>query len=280
MKNILTFDIEDWYHANYEEVDSSLWDTYEERVQTPTRKILKLLRETGNFGTFFVLGYIAERFPELIAEIADEGHEIASHGYNHDLVYNLTQKEFIEDVKKSKQIIEKIIGRKILGYRAPSWSVSSSGTPWVWKCLQEMNFVYDSSIFPFKTFLYGDGASDPYFHDILLGDGKKIYEIPPSILRFWNKRFPFSGGFYFRLLPLPIVNFAINTLNRNDHPAVLYVHPREIDPDQPELNLKRRDRFIHYYNIKNTEEKLSLLLNEHQFTSIRNHEILPLITQS
>jgi polysaccharide deacetylase family protein (PEP-CTERM system associated) len=270
MKNILSFDIEDWYHANYAEVDSSGWDTYAERVQTPTRRILHLLQATGNTATFFVLGYIAERFPDLIREIVAEGHEVASHGYNHKLVYQLTQEEFIEDVQKSKALIEAMIGKPILGYRAPSWSISASKTPWALNCLRELGFVYDSSIFPFATFLYGDSTAHPYFHEIRLENGEKFYEVPPSILKLGTKRFPFSGGFYFRLLPLPVLSFAIKRLNRHTYPALLYLHPREIDPQQPRLQLTCRDHCIHYYNIRNTEKKLIALLKSFEFTSIAN----------
>lgn len=270
MKNVLTFDIEDWYHANYKEVDSSKWAAYEERVQEPTRKILRLLKGTQNSATFFVLGYVAERFPDLILEIADEGHEVASHGYNHKLVYQQTKEEFNKDVRKSKHIIEDITKNKVIGYRAPSWSVSISRMPWVWKSLREMGFLYDSSIFPFKTFLYGDGKSNPYFHEIYLPNGDIIYEAPPSIMQFGSIRFPFSGGFYFRLLPLTIINFAIHNLNRHNHPAILYLHPREIDNEQPRLSLNFRDTFIHYWSIKNTEKKLIGLLNSNEFTSIKD----------
>ena len=270
MKNIMTFDIEDWYHANYEEVDSSVCATYEERVQEPTRKILQLLKKTKTSATFFVLGHVAERFPKLISEIADEGHEVASHGYNHKLVYKQTREEFIEDIGKSKHILENIIGEKIIGYRAPSWSVSVSKTPWAWKSLKDVGFLYDSSIFPFKTFLYGDGKSNPYSHEIYLEGNKSIYEAPPSIIKFFNARFPFSGGFYFRLLPLKVIEFGIRRLNRKSCPAILYLHPREIDTEQPKLRLNFRNNFIHYYNIKNTENKLCRLLSRHKFTSIED----------
>lgn len=270
MQNILTFDVEDWYHVNYEKVDRLKTRSSESRVQEPTRKILQILRDSNNTATFFVLGSIAQSFPKLVIEIMNEGHEIASHGYNHELVYNHSQKDFIEDIKKSKEIIEDLIGESIIGYRAPSWSVSMTATPWVWKSLKKTGFLYDSSIFPFRTFLYGSGKSNPYFHVIFLENGEKIFEVPPSVIQFCRKRIPFSGGFYFRFWPLKIIELSVKHLNRKKHPAVLYLHPREIDINQPKLNLKLRDYFIQYYNIKSTEKKLVSLLSSYKFTSIKN----------
>ena len=265
LENILTIDVEEWYHANFDSADPGRWNTYESRVRAPTRKILELLERTHNKATFFVLGSVAEQVPDLVLQIKSGGHEVASHGYGHHLVYRLTEDQFRQDVIRSKQILERIIGEKIIGYRAPSWSVSKRTTPWVWQVLEESGFRYDSSVFPFKSFLYGDDESSPFMHSIT---GGTLYEIPPSVLSVFNRRIPFSGGFYFRLAPLPFLKYAIRRCNAMDVPAVVYLHPRELDPDQPRLDLGARDRFIYYHNVEGTEKKLWALLKRFRFACI------------
>ena len=162
MKNILTIDVEDWYHANYQGNQQDVGHQ-EERVTDSTLRILNLLDKTNNQATFFVLGEVAEKLPDLIREIQARGHEIASHSFCHRLVYTMNPEEFRADTKKSKEIIENIIGARIIGYRAPSWSLCQQKTPWAFEILQELGFSYDSSMFPFKTFLYGDNQT-PIFH--------------------------------------------------------------------------------------------------------------------
>ena len=271
MFNILTFDIEDWYHAKLVHRSVSEWQNYKDRVVEPTLKILKLLSRTNNKATFFVLGYVAEMFPELVQKITNEGHEVASHSYGHQLIYNLNEKKFTEDLKRSKNIIEDILGEQILGYRAPSWSFNES-TAWVWNILYENGFRYDSSLFPFKVFLYGSNSHPRFLHQKEIEQGKVIFEIPPSVIERFGKRIPCSGGFYFRTLPYWFIRFALNCINKKEHqPAVVYLHPWEIDLDQPRFTIGLRNRFIQYHNLNKTEIKLKHLLNEFKFTSIKDY---------
>ncbi len=253
MDNIFTIDLEDWYHANYHG-DSETHSS--SRVISPTLKILELLKKTNNYATFFVLGSVAQKYPNLIKEIEHQGHEIASHSFNHQLVYSLTETEFIKDTEKSLTILSKISRKPIIGYRAPSWSVSQNKTPWFWKSLSKLGFKYSSSLFPFKTFLYGDSSANPLPHL-----QQSILEIPPSIFTIYKKNIPFSGGFYLRLFPTKIIKLFTQKLNNNKVIVNYYIHPREIDQKQPKLkNLTAFQYFIHYYNIKNTKNKLEELL--------------------
>ena len=267
MLNILTFDIEDWYHANYDTIHIPPEHLKEERVTQPTDKILDLLRITKNKATFFVLGQIAESHPELVRKIADQGHEIASHGYDHQLVYEKGPEAFHDDIQRSKKLLERICGRSIIGYRAPSWSLCRHRTPWAWPILKQAGFKYDSSIFPFKTCLYGDNRISPDIHKIHF-QNDALYEIPPSIITLNRLRIPFAGGFYFRLFSYPVVRYGIRRLNLQNKRAVLYLHPREIDVAQPRLTLKKKEAFIHYINIDKTEHKLRRVLNDFQFNGI------------
>ena len=152
LSNILTFDLEDWYHGNFLNEDISEWDTYEDRVVEPTLKIISMLENTGNKATFFVLGYVAEKFPELVEQIHQKGHEIASHGYDHKLAYEKSKSEFEADVKRSIEMLEEITNEKVIGYRAPYWSLNED-MDWAWEVLYSCGIQYDSSIYPFKTYL-------------------------------------------------------------------------------------------------------------------------------
>jgi len=270
VKNILTFDVEEGYHSNLVDSNISEWGGYEDRIVEPTLRILKLLSQTGNTATFFILGAVAEKFPELIRRIKSQGHEIASHGYGHKLVYGQNREEFVDDLLRSKNIVKEIIGENPIGYRAPSWSFNEN-TDWIWEALYENGFRYDSSKFPFKTFLYGSHSNPRFLHGIEIEHGKEIWEIPPSTTRIFGKNVPFSGGFYFRSLPYWFIKYGINRVNKVEHrAAVLYLHPWELDPGQPKLSSGIRHRFIQYYNLGKTEQKLSRLLHEFRFVSIKH----------
>ena len=270
MKNILTFDIEDWYHPNLTEKTLLSKMEIEDRVVEPTLRIIKMLDDTENSATFFVLGDVAEKFPELIQKIESQGHELGSHGYKHNLVYNYTEHQFETDIRKSLEILGETASQKILGYRAPSWSLSDK-TPWAWEVLYSLGFTYDSSVYPFKTFLYGDSSAQRFAYDINLQNGVKFTEIPPSVAEVFSKRFPFSGGFFFRIAPFWYIKRCIRQYNKLGKPAVIYLHPWEIDVDQPRLPVDAKKRFILYANLKKTEEKLFRMLEEFKFQSIRDH---------
>ncbi|MHB8125723.1 MAG: XrtA system polysaccharide deacetylase [Desulfitobacteriaceae bacterium] len=268
MQNILTIDLEEWFHANY---NAAIFDnkrSYEVRVIQNTQRLLELFANYQATATFFVLGYIAEKHPELIREISQAGHEIATHGYSHELVYQQTPEEFRRDVTKSLELIEKAAQVKVLGYRAPSWSLTEQSL-WVWKVLEDLGLKYDASVFPIKTYLYGLPSSQrfmyqPQYNNQVLN----LLEIPSSTLRFLGRNWPFAGGFYFRVLPYRVIRLGLKSLNKKQLPGIVYLHPREIDPRQPRLKLNIKESLIHYYGIKGCENKLLRLLQEFVFTSI------------
>ncbi|MFX0199075.1 MAG: polysaccharide deacetylase family protein [Candidatus Hodarchaeota archaeon] len=272
MNNILTFDLEDWYHGNFLDSDNNQADPVD-RVIEPTLKIIKILKDTSNKATFFVLGSVADKYPELIKKIYQEGHEIASHSFEHKLIYNLGRDKFAADVKKSVNILENIIGEKIYGYRAPYWSLYLQ-TDWAWDVLQKNGLLYDSSLYPYKTYLYGDNSIPRFKYDL---NNYSLFEIPPSILKVLEIRIPFCGGFYFRVLPYWFVKWGINRINKLDkQPAVFYLHPYEIDIEKPKSSHGFKNNFILHANIKKTEQKLLNLLMDFKFVSIKDYYNLKL----
>jgi polysaccharide deacetylase family protein (PEP-CTERM system associated) len=250
VKNILTFDVEDWYHPHLIPEEIHRLSRSHHRVVEPTLRILRLLRRTGNQATFFVLGCIADSFPDMVRRIRDDGHEVASHGYGHRIVYNQNQKEFREDLLRSKRVLEAILGERVIGYRAPSWSVNEK-THWLMRELHRNRFLYDSSHYPFQTFLYGDNSNPRFFYNVPI-DGGVVHEFPPSVVELFGRRIPFSGGFYFRFFPYRLIHLAIRRINRR----VLDAWP---------------ERFIQYFNLHSTEAKLDRLLHDFQFMSIRRY---------
>ena|SRR3989344_4720 len=262
MKNILTFDIEEWYDANYKNIDLAGSDLQKSNLENEVREILDLCERYQAKATFFILGKAAQKNPDSVKMIQEKGHEIASHGYEHRLVYNLSPLEFKADLKKSLEILESITGEKVFGYRAPSWSIKKE-TAWIYPILAEMGLKYSASCFPVKTFLYGmpDAPRFPYLI-------KNILEIPVSTIRILGKNIPFSGGAYFRFLPEFLIKTGIRSINRQGKPAIIYLHPREIDKKAPRLNLPFKEKLIHYWGISQTKNKLKNILKDFNFTSI------------
>ena len=270
MKNIFTVDLEDWYHGNFIENSSNQGIAHEERLIDSTNKILALLKNTNNSATFFVLGVDAEKYPDLIRKIYEEKHEIASHGYEHLLVYNRSKESFSIDLKKSLNVLESIINTKVIGFRAPYWSVKKD-LEWIWEVLIENGIKYDSSMYPFRTYLYGNNKSSRFCYKIQVNSGY-VYEIPPTVYSLWSKRIPFLGGFFFRILPYGLTKIGLEKINlKEKQPGVFYIHPWELDPNKPTNAKGYRDKFILNYNIKNTEKKINRLLNDFQFTSIKDY---------
>lgn len=264
MKNIFTVDTEDWFHANYEDDlfknDTSIKSTVEENTEV----YLEALEKTHSTATFFVLGFVAEQHPALVRLIAEAGHEIASHGYGHQLIYKQSPSAFRNDIRRSKHMLEDITGQEVIGYRAPSWSITEDSL-WALAILQEEGFRFDSSIFPFKNFLYGISGAPrfPYLASRFNQAAGKLVEVPPSTVRILGLNIPFSGGFYFRAMPYFFIQEFTKIVNRGGGNQVLfYLHPREIDPEQPRLKLKPRDALIHYYGIRSCKKKLERLLND------------------
>jgi polysaccharide deacetylase family protein (PEP-CTERM system associated) len=271
MKNLLTFDIEDWYHPNLAHPEALAEMEMEDRVVEPTLRILNILDNTENTATFFVVGEIVEKFPDLVREILARGHEVGSHGHRHNLVYHYTKHQFETDISRSIQLLREATGRKILGYRAPSWSLDHDRTPWAWEVLADNELQYDSSLYPYKTFLYGSNEAPTTRYLVDIDDGRKMREIPPSAIELAGRRFPFSGGFFFRAAPLWYIFWCIRRYNAAGHPANIYLHPWEIDPGQPRVPVGPKDRLILYLNISRTERKLQRLCETFRFVSIREH---------
>jgi len=269
LNNIFTVDLEEWFHANYED---NLFDNnkqYEIRVIDNTERLLELLEKNNSKATFFTLGYIAEKFPSLVRKIHEHGHEVASHGMSHQLVYKQSKDEFREDIRKSKILLEDIIGDNVLGYRAPSWSITSD-SKWAWKIIYEEGFKYDASVFPIKNFLYGMPESDRFKYSVSYKEKKlDLIEVPCSTAKLFGKNIPFSGGAYFRLFPIQMIEYFMNSVNREGKPVIFYIHPREIDVDQPKLHLKFMDSMIHYYGIKSTYRKLEKINKNNYLISIK-----------
>ena len=271
MQNILTIDLEEWFHANYHDDVFDSQKTYEVRIVQNTERLLGLFAEHQAKATFFVLGHVAEQHPQLIRDIAAADHEIASHGYAHQLIYQQTPAVFKEDVSQAKQRVEDIIGKSVIGYRAPSWSITPKSL-WAWDILEDLGFVYDASVFPIETYLYGLPSAPRFpYHPEYNGKTLKLLEVPSSTVRMLNKNIPFAGGFYFRALPYPLISQGIKTVNKEGHPALVYLHPREIDPGQPRLTLSLKESLIHYYGINGCEQKLIRILKQFEFTSVEGY---------
>lgn len=269
LDDVLTIDVEDWYHVNYESTPDVDEANVESRVERNTYRLLEIMAEFGARATFFYLGSVAERHPDLVRATRAAGHEVASHGFGHELVYKQDEAAFRADVARSAAILSDVLGEPVRGYRAPSWSVSKD-TPWFYDVLGELGFTYSSSVFPFRTYLYGDSqAPTGWFRPE--GQRHGLVEIPATVAQFAGRRVPFSGGFYMRVLPLWAIRWAQRRVARSGRSTIYYLHPREIDPQQPRLQLARIDRLVTYWGLKGTERKLRGLLRKRPTTTLGQH---------
>lgn len=272
MINALTFDVEEYFHAEAfaEVARPEEWPTLESRVVAATERILDLLAESGTRATFFVLGWVAERHPSLVRAIHDQGHEVACHGYGHQMITRLSRAQFAADVERAKATLEDATGRAVIGYRAPTFSVVRE-TLWSLEILAETGFRYDSSIFPIVHDRYGIPDAPRFPHRRPAGQGSGIAEFPLSTVVRLKWRFPVAGGGYFRLLPYAVTAWALRQLNRKENqPAIVYLHPWEIDPDQPRLPVGHLTRFRHSVNTRTTESKLRRLVRDFRFAPVRD----------
>jgi len=269
--NSITFDVEDYFQVETFRplVAFDEWSSHELRVDVNTRKLLGILDDCGVASTFFVLGWIAERLPALVNDIAQSGHEIACHGYSHRMVYEQTPDEFREDIRRAKGTLEDIIGRPVLGYRAPTFSITER-TLWALDIVAEEEFRYDSSIFPIRHDRYGFPEWDRHIEIVELSNGGRIIEVPPLTTRVLGLNLPAGGGGYFRLAPLWVSSWAIRRMNAEGHPAIVYLHPWELDPAQPRFPVSPVHRFRHYVNLATTENKLRRLLVSRSFAPLRD----------
>lgn len=267
--NAFTVDVEDYFQVSAFEggIDRAEWDTFECRVEDNTLRLLDLLAEHNVFGTFFVLGWVAQEYPELVRRIDSAGHEVASHGFWHQLIYNQTPAEFRADLAQSRDELQDITGKPVFAYRAPSFSIVKRSL-WALDVLVEEGFRIDSSIFPVRHDRYGvtDARRDIHIRETQSGP---ICEFPPSVLRVSGMNLPISGGGYFRLFPLQLMVSSWKRLVARQMPGMFYIHPWEIDPDQPRLNVAGRlSRFRHYVNLGKTGRKLSRFLEEFRFGTV------------
>ena len=268
MDNILTFDIEEWFHANYDDVSPADYRGRGSRFRAQMDSLLQLCDDNGCKATFFVLGCIGEDYPDVVKTLAEQGHEVASHGYSHQLAYRQTREEFKADVEKSVSILENIIGDAIYGYRAPSWSIVESNLHYL-AVLEELGLKYDASIFPVKTFLYGiPDAPTEIYKPVIDGREADLYEVPMSVTRFLEKNIGYSGGFYFRLFPEFWIKKVMRDKNQRGKNTIVYLHPRELDPLEQRLSLPLKEAFIHYYNVAGARAKLTDIMRSFRFTSI------------
>ncbi len=270
MLNALTVDVEDFFQVSaYERiVPFEDWDKYGDRVVHSTEKILELLSEQQIKATFFVVGWTAERFPELVKKIYRSGHEIGVHSYRHRLIYNLTPEQFRSDVLQCSSVLESITGIRPVCFRAPSFSITDKSL-WALDILAELGFRYDSSIFPIYHDRYGIPNANPAIHLLQQASGT-IKEFPPSVYRIGGINFPVSGGGYFRLYPYWLTSWFLHKINNKvKRPFVIYVHPWEFDPDQPRIpGLSVGASFRHHVGIGRNYRKLKKLISEFEFGTI------------
>ena len=270
--HVFSVDLEDWYQGI--EIDMDDWGPFESRIHKGVEPLLELLAESGTIATFFVLGYQAEKTPSLIRQIADRGHEIASHGYSHRFVYQQTPAQFQSELRRSKQLLEDISGQPVIGYRAPFFSITQQSL-WALDILLEEGFLYDSSLFPVKNYRYGIPGAQRTPGWLTTPKGHRIYEIPLSTVRLpdssakTGQNVPMSGGGYFRLYPYSVTKHLVKRLEAEGTGLVFYMHPWEYDPQHPRVTFPRRfPQFTHYHNLKSSVPKTRKLLNDFRFTSI------------
>ena len=258
--NAMTIDVEDYFQvsafAPY--IARSDWDTRECRVERNIDRILELLARHRTRATFFTLGWIAERYPDMVKQIVAQGHELASHGYGHQRASDQTPDIFFADISRAKKLLEDLSGQAVQGYRAPSFSIGHANL-WAYDSLQRAGYSYSSSIYPIAHDHYGMPDAPRFAHTVRSG----LLEIPITTVRLFERNFPSSGGGYFRLLPYPVFRAALRLLRRREAaPAVFYLHPWELDPGQPRLPVAALSRFRHYVNLDRMAGKLSRLLTD------------------
>jgi polysaccharide deacetylase family protein (PEP-CTERM system associated) len=266
LKNALSVDVEDWFQvSNFDTVvPRDSWDSLPSRVERNTRRLLDLFDAANARGTFFVLGWIAERYPDLVGEIGRRGHELASHGFGHELVYRLTPQAFASDLAHARSAIVEASGWIPRGYRAPSFSIDRRSF-WAFDVLAREGYAYDSSIFPVRHPRYGVPEFSRTPVRVRTRSGQVVAEFPLTTWRVAGRNVGAAGGGYLRLLPLCVLERAFGSMNESGEPACLYVHPWEIDPEQPRIAVKGLGRFTHYTNLDKTEGRLKRLLSKFAF---------------
>ena len=267
--NALSVDVEDWFHVGAFErtISRSSWDGLTQRVERNTDAVLALFAEAGVSATFFTLGWVAERYPALMRRVADAGHEVASHGYDHARVFTLSPEAFRADLRRSRALLEDASGQRVIGYRAPSFSIDQR-TPWAHAILAEEGYRYSSSVAPIRHDHYGWPESPRFAWRPVVGSD--LLELPVTTAEFGGRRLAAGGGGFFRLLPYGFSRWAIRQVNgRQKRPAIIYFHPWEIDPDQPRVaGAPLRSRLRHYSNLSVMADKLRRLTRDFAWTRV------------
>ena len=266
IRNALTVDVEDYFQVSAfaDNIEQHEWDEHPLRVEDNTYKLLDLFDEYQVKATFFILGWVAERKRELVHEIARRGHEVACHGYSHQLIYNQTPEVFQQETVRAKSILEDIIQQPVRGYRAASYSITEKSL-WALDILAESGFVYDSSIFPVRHDRYGMPDTPEHPYHLKTPAGHSIIEFPLSTAKILNYRLPVAGGGYFRLYPYWLSRMGLRQINRQHKPFIFYLHPWEVDPEQPRISASWFSRFRHYNNLDKCEPRLRKLMTDFQF---------------
>ncbi len=280
INNFITFDIEEWFHANYEEenakettaergLEVSQYDATSTNLESNVDRLIDLCAENGVKSTCFILGDVAKNKPYVVKKLFEAGHEIASHGMSHKLIYPMTPEEFSTDLRTSSAILEQITGQKVVGFRAPSWSVKRETLPWFYEILAQEGFLYSSSIYPAKNTIFGipNFPVTPHYPT-----SNFVLEIPQSVMNLFGNKVGYAGGGYLRFFPIWLIKQQIRKNNKEGKPIFIYLHPREIDIYQPRLKLGVMDGYFHYQGIGGCEEKLSSLLEEFKQSFIRMDE--------
>jgi polysaccharide deacetylase family protein (PEP-CTERM system associated) len=264
--NGLSIDVEEWFHVL--DVPGAPqpvgWDALPRTVERNTHRILDILEDSHAHATFFVLGWVADRYGNLVREIARRGHEVASHGDRHRLVFQQGRAGFEQDLRRARGLLQDLSGAPVIGYRAPGFSIGPRA-PWAFEVIREVGFLYDSSLFPARRMHGGAPLAPQAPHTIPLENGLVLVEFPSSVVQVGPLRIPFAGGGYLRLLPYEFVRWGLLRMNARDIPGCVYLHPREIDPSHPRLRMSWRRQFQSYVNLRSAERKLRQLLTDFRF---------------
>ncbi len=272
MNNAFTVDVEDYFQveALSSAINIDSWGQHESRVEKNTHLMLKILDDAQQKGTFFVLGWIAKRFPKLVEQISAQGHEIASHGMSHQLIYNQQQSVFKQETIDSKALLEDIVQQPVEGYRAATYSITNKSL-WALDVLVEAGFKYDSSIFPMRHDKYGIADINPVPHLLTAPKGGQIVEFPITTLKSRMMTIPIAGGGYFRLFPYSFSRWGLKQINKQNRPFVFYIHPWEVDPEQPVVkNISRFSKFRHYNNLSKCKSRLIKLTDDFKFSTMKS----------
>jgi len=270
-KCILSVDIEDWYHISGLPNTPQLpeWDRFPSRIEANFRKLLDIFSTKKAKATCFFLGWVAEKYPHLVKEALQRGHEIASHGYSHKLAYEMSERDFLLDVRKAKDILEAISGVNVLGYRAPGFSVTED-TPWFFDKLIEAGYEYDSSVFPAPR-VFGGIKTDKFAPHVIRRNSKEITEFPVTAIKILGKPYCCFGGGYLRLAPYFLIRRLSRDVLAQNRPVIFYIHPREIDPAQPRLKMSLHRKFNTYVNLNTTMSKITNICGHFDVTTFSDY---------